>query len=277
MIVVKIGGGQGINLAGVAEDLAGLMAEEQEQFVVVHGGSAETTMLAAQLNHNLQHLTSASGMMGRYHDPKTMEVFIMATAGKVNKQLVEQLQSFDVNAFGLSGVDGGLFRGHRLDESTYLDEQGQAVTMPRDFTGRLDDVNADLLNMLLDHGYTPVVTPIALSEENETIYIDADRAAANIAAALGATTYVVLCTVPGLLKDPSDPSTLIRQLEVDQFDSFVEEFARGRMKRKMAATLEALQGDVRHIIISDGREKHPIRRALEGFGTVIKADDSTGF
>lgn len=273
MIVVKVGGGQGINLAGVAEDIADLMAEEQEQFVIVHGGSAETLLLAAQLNHPLQFLTTRSGMMGRYHDPKTMEVFVMATAGKVNKFLVERLQAVGVNAIGLSGIDGRLFTGSRQEEQAYVDADGHDITLPRDFTGRLEHVNTDLLNLMLDHGYVPVVTPIALSREGETIYIDADRAAANIAAALGAGTYVVLGSVPGLLKDPEDPTTLIRRIEIDQFDSFVEEFARGRMKRKLAATLEALQGDVHHIVISDGRVKHPVRCAIEGLGTVIRADD----
>jgi acetylglutamate kinase len=83
----------------------------------------------------------------------------------------------------------------------------------------------------------------------------------------------VLSTVPGLLKDPDDPTTLIRSIELENFDSFVEEFARGRMKRKLSATLEALQGDVRHIVLADGRAKNPVRCAIEGMGTVIRADD----
>lgn len=272
MIVIKVGGGQGVNFAAIAQDMAGLAAEEQMQFVVVHGGSAETSMLGSQLNHPPQFLQNPEGTVGRYHDQKTLEIYMMATAGKVNRLLVTELQRHGINAVGLAGTDGRLFSGKRNDKVVFIDEQGTRKELPADFTGRLEHVNADLLNLLIDHGYTPVVTPLAVTADHELVYIDADRAAANIAAAIGADTYVVLATVPGLLRDPDDPQTLIRQIPIEQFDMFVEEFARGRMKRKMAATLEALQGDVRHIVIADGRVDHPVRAALEGLGTVIRAE-----
>jgi acetylglutamate/LysW-gamma-L-alpha-aminoadipate kinase len=272
MIVLKLGGGQGINFDSVAQDLAGIMAEEQTQFIVVHGGSAETALLGSQLNHPPRFLQSVEGGIGRYHDSKTLDIYLMATAGKVNKRLVGHMQRAGVNAVGVSGADGRLFQGKRLEKVRFIDDRGETRELPRDFTGRLDKVNVDLLELLLDRGYTPVITPLALSEENELVYIDADRAAANIAAQMGADTYIVLATVPGLLKDPDDSSTLIRSIPLERYDTFVEEFARGRMKRKMAATLEALRGDVRHVVIADGRVDHPIRRALSGHGTVIRAE-----
>jgi len=269
LFVVKLGGGQGINLEGAAQDLADYIAEEEADFVVVHGGSAESTLLGSQLNHPPQFLHIPDEYIGRYHDPKTLEIYVMATVGKVNKAIVQSLQAKGVNAVGLSGADGRLMEGHRYDKVQYFDNQGQLKDLPRDYTGKLDHANTELISLMIEHGYTPVITPLGLTKDNELVYIDADRAAAHLAAALCADTLVVLGTVPGLLRDPEDPTTLIRQIPIRQFDSFVEEFARGRMRRKMAATLEALQGDVRRIVVADGRVAHPIRAALNGVGTTI--------
>ncbi|MCS6907110.1 MAG: [LysW]-aminoadipate kinase, partial [Anaerolineales bacterium] len=117
---------------------------------------------------------------------------------------------------------------------------------------------------------TPVVAPLALSRHGETLNVDADRAAAMIAAALGASTLILLTAAPGLLRHFPDENTLISELTLAQIDQALEA-AQGRMKKKVLGAQEALEGGVKRVLIADGRVESPIRRALQGEGTTILA------
>ena len=112
MIVIKVGGGEGVDTESVCQDVAALVKQGQE-VVLVHGGSHETNVISEKLGHPPQFVTSVSGHSSRYTDRETLEIFVMVTAGKINKLLVERLQQLGVNAFGLSGVDGRLLEGRR--------------------------------------------------------------------------------------------------------------------------------------------------------------------
>jgi acetylglutamate/LysW-gamma-L-alpha-aminoadipate kinase len=127
-------------------------------------------------------ITSPSGYTSRYTDRRTLEIFLMAVNGKLNSLLVEQLQRLGVPAFGLSGMDGGLLQATRKDAIQSM-ENGKRKVIRDDYTGKIERVNAALLNLLLDAGYLPVIAPLAISEKGEALNVDADRAAAMIAAA----------------------------------------------------------------------------------------------
>jgi acetylglutamate/LysW-gamma-L-alpha-aminoadipate kinase len=193
----------------------------------------------------------------------------MVYCGQVNKGLVESLQRRGVNAIGLSGLDGRLWQGPRKAAIKIVDERGRRRVIRDDYTGRVEKVNVALLISLLDSGYTPVLTPPAISFDGEAINVDGDRAAAATAIAMGAEVLVLLSNVPGLLERFPDESTLVRYIPADRLGAFMA-VAEGRMKKKVMGAGEALAGSVAQVIFADGRVDRPVRRALTGEGTVIE-------
>jgi acetylglutamate/LysW-gamma-L-alpha-aminoadipate kinase len=266
IIVVKLGGTEGVDFSAICSDAAALLARGQK-LVLVHGGSAEANALGEALGHPPRFITSPSGFSSRYTDRRTLEIFAMAVNGKVNTLLVEQLQALGIDALGLSGVDGRLLRAARK-ETVQSVENGKRRIIRDDYTGRIEQVNAPLLASLLEAGYTPVIAPLAISPAGEALNVDADRAAAMLAAAMQAGTLLLLTAVPGLLRAFPDEATLIHDLPRAKLEEALG-FAEGRMKKKVLGAQEALAGGVGRVIIADGRVPSPISRALAGHGTVI--------
>lgn len=267
LIVVKLGGTHGVDFSAICNDAAELLSQGN-RFVFVHGGSAEANLLGESLGSPPRMITSPSGYTSRYTDRRTLEIFLMAVNGKVNSLLTEQLQLLGVNAFGLCGLDGKLMQAIRKDSIQSV-ENGKRKMIRDDFTGRIERVNTELLMMLLNSGYLPVIAPVAVSDKGEALNVDADRAAAMVASSLKAETLVLLTAVPGLMQNFPDESTLIRQLSQSQL-SAAGEAAQGRMKKKVLGAEEALRSGVSRVIIADGRIQHPISTALRGNGTVIQ-------
>jgi acetylglutamate/LysW-gamma-L-alpha-aminoadipate kinase len=233
----------------------------------VHGGSSEVNELSTRLGHPPRTLTAVSGYTSRYTDRQTLEIFTMVTNGKLNTLLVEMLQQAGVNAFGLSGLDGRLILAKRKDALRVV-EGGKQRVIRDDYTGRVEQVNASLLALLLQAGLIPVVAPLALSTQGETLNIDADRAAAAVAGAVQASQLILLTNVPGLLRHYPDETTLIPHLEKGKVEQALA-FAEGRMKKKVLGACEALELGVAKVVFADGRGEHPLFAALEGKGTVI--------
>jgi len=265
--VVKLGGTDGVDFSAICSDAVELL-KQGLQLVFVHGGSAEATSLGESLGTPPKMITSPSGYTSRYTDRKTLEVFIMAVNGKVNTLLTEQLQMLGVNAFGLSGLDGRLLQAVRK-ESIQSIENGKRKIIRDDYTGKIENVNSELLQSLLKAGYLPVIAPVAVSEKGEALNVDADRAAAMVASALEAETLILLTAVPGLMKVFPDESTVIDVLPQSQISTALEA-AQGRMKKKVLGAEEALKGGVSRVVIADGRIQNPISNALAGKGTVIE-------
>ena len=268
MIVVKAGGGKGVNAAEVCTDLATLV-QQGEQVVLVHGGSHETNLISERLGHPPRFVTSISGHSSRYTDRETLEILAMVAAGRINKLLVERLQQLGVNAVGLCGLDGRLLEGKRK-ESLRIVENGKRKVLHGEYSGRIDRVNVSLLQMLLDADYVPVVAPLAISYGREAVNVDGDRAAAAIGSALNAQTVIILSNVPGLLRDPADETTLVSHIPLARAHDYLDGYARGRMKRKLLGAIEALQHGVERVILADGRVTRPLQRALAGQGTLVQ-------
>lgn len=265
-IVVKLGGTGGVDFSAICRDAAGLLAQGQP-LVLVHGGSAEANALGESLGHPPRFITSPSGYTSRYTDRRTLEIFAAAVNGKVNTLLVEQLQGRGVNALGLSGMDGRLMLAARKDAIQSI-ESGKRKIIRDDYTGKIEQVNAALLESLLAGGYTPVIAPLAVSPAGEALNVDADRAAAMVAVALRAETLILLTAVPGLMRSFPDETTLIHSLPQARLAEALV-YAEGRMKKKVLGAEEALKGGVKRVIIADGRVAAPISNALAGKGTVI--------
>jgi [amino group carrier protein]-L-2-aminoadipate 6-kinase len=266
MIVVKIGGSQGVNLDAVCQDAAGLIQQGQK-ILLVHGGSAETNIISEQLGHPPRFVTTATGFTSRYTDRATLEIFAMVTSGKINTLLVERMQRYGVNALGLSGVDGRLMVAQRKDAIRII-ENGRKILLRDDYTGKIETVNSALLELLMTAGFTPVIAPLAISTQGDALNVDADRAAAMVAGAVKADELIILTNVPGLMRNFPDESTLIAHLAKSGLEQALS-FAEGRMKKKVLGASEALDLGVPKIIFSDGRTEHPLIDALAGKGTII--------
>jgi acetylglutamate/LysW-gamma-L-alpha-aminoadipate kinase len=268
MIVVKAGGGKGIDAASVCSDVAELVQGGQ-QVVLVHGGSHETSLVAEKLGHPPRFVTSPSGHSSRYTDRETLEILAMVAAGKINKLLVERLQGMGVDALGLSGLDGRLLEARRKQALRYV-ENGKHKVLRGEYSGVVHNVNVALLHTLLEAGYLPVVAPLAISGRGEALNVDGDRVAAAIAAALHAETVVILSNVPGLLRDLADETTVVSQIPRLHIYGYLDRYARGRMKRKLLGAIEAVDEGVGRVVLADGRVPRPLHHALAGHGTVIQ-------
>jgi acetylglutamate/LysW-gamma-L-alpha-aminoadipate kinase len=263
-LVVKIGGGAGVATANIVAEIAQYVAEGQ-RVVLLHGGSDLTNTLSEQLGHAIRMITSPSGMTSRYTDAETLRIFAMAVAGQINTELVASLQQRGVNAIGLAGVDGRLLVARRKAVVRSVTPQGRVQILRDDYTGQIEEVNASLLEQLLDAGYTPVIAPLALSYEGERLNVDGDRAAAAVAAALRAEALVIMTNVRGLLADPQDASTVITTIPASELDNYMH-YAKGRMRKKLLGAREALRGGVACVCI--GSES--LRAVVNGSGTIIE-------
>jgi acetylglutamate/LysW-gamma-L-alpha-aminoadipate kinase len=267
MFVVKVGGRKELDYDAVCADIASLFREGQ-RLILVHGGSYQTNVIAHQLGHPPQFVTSVSGYISRRTDRRTLEIFEMVYCGKMNKGIVESLQKQGVNAVGLSGIDGRLLEGKRKSAIKVVID-GRKRVLRDDYTGTVKEVNTDLLRLLLDAGYLPVISPLAISFESEAMNVDGDRAAAAIAAAIKAEQLIILSNVPGLLREFPDESTLIERIPADRVETYMS-FAEGRMKKKVMGAAEAVQRGVGRVVFADARVPQPVRSALRGKGTVIE-------
>lgn len=268
MIVVKVGGSEGIDYQATCADVAQIFKSGQP-LILVHGGSSQTNAIAEKLGHPPQFITSPTGYTSRLTDSTALEIFKMVYCGKMNKMIVELLQAAGVNAVGLSGIDGGIWRGKRKSAIRAIDERGKKYIVRNNFTGRVQQVNAELLQSLLDGGYLPVLTGPAISDQNEAINVDGDRAAAETAKVFKASDLVILSNIPGVLADFPDESSLIPSIKLDELEQIAQQNAEGRMRIKLLGAREAIEGGVQRVILGDARVAHPVSNALQGNGTVI--------
>ncbi|UCH88344.1 MAG: [LysW]-aminoadipate kinase [Thermoplasmata archaeon] len=264
MLVIKVGGGTGINIDNVLDDL-----QNHPDSILVHGGNAETNILSERLDKPPKVITSPSGYTSRLTDPETIDIMTMVYAGKLNKCIVARLQQRGINAVGLSGVDGRLLEGKRKSSVRSV-EDGKVKVIRNDYTGRVERVNTSLLEILISNGYLPVITIPAISYEHEAINVDGDRAASVIAASMKAERLIILSNVAGLLSDVNDENSVIPTIQKDALDEHIEQYAKDRMKKKLLGAKEALNAGVSQVILASANTPSPITSALAKNGTVIE-------
>ena len=281
-VVLKIGGARAVDPEGAIADVASLVTGDSDQradpeggagphdVVVTHGGSTAVDDTLERLGIEPEYVETPSGVVGRFTDEETMDVFEMVLPGLVNTELVASLQSESVDAVGLSGVDGKLLFGPRKSAVRVV-EDGKRKIRRGDHSGTIKQVNGDLLRSLLSDGYIPVVSPPMAGDDDGAITpvnTDADRSAAAIAGELDAT-LVLLTDVPGILEDPDDRDTLIREVETPEDWARMEAAAEGFMGRKVMAIEEALSAGATEVVVADANLERPIATALEGDGTHV--------
>lgn len=261
-VVVKYGGAAMVNegvRTAVAQDLV-LMRMIGMRPVLVHGGGPEIDKLLSRLG---KERVFVDGL--RYTDEETMEIVQMVLAGKVNKDLADLIQRQGGKAVGLCGVDGGLLTAERYTRD------GKDLGL----VGEITKVDPAVLSKLMDDGFIPIVSTIAAGAgEDYNLYnINADTAAAEIAAALGAEKLLLLTDVAGILEDVSDSSTLISEIDRSQVPGLIQRgVVSGGMIPKVECCVRALSGGVRTASILDGRAPHALVLELfsdSGAGTMI--------
>jgi len=260
MLVLKIGGSMADNAASLASDIASL-ASSGEKIVLVHGGGPQVTALEKAVGREPSYIYSKEGFKSRRTDSQTIQNFVMAVGGGVNTSLVLQLRKAGVNAVGVSASSGIVFAKRKILVSV---ENGKEKMIRDDYSGKISRIDAAPLLALLERGFVPIVSPIALGEEFEPLNIDGDRAAAAIASSLHAQKLILFTDVEGYFRNfPNDLVSKATQAEIPAF----QKGASAGMKRKLVAVSEALAGNVPEVIICSGTKDKPATSALSGGGT----------
>lgn len=258
-IVVKYGGNAMINeelKSAVMSDLV-LMQLVGVNIVLVHGGGPE---INATLKAVGKESRFENGM--RVTDKETIDIVQMVLSGKVNKSLVQLLESHGGKALGLCGLDGKMLMAEKLVSSVDLG-----------YVGEIKEVNAEPINNALSTGYIPIVATVAGGYDGNVYNINADLAAAQIAAKLGARKLILMTDIRGLLRDVSDEDSLISVVNVSEVPMLKREgIISGGMIPKIDCCVEAVRSGVKRAHIIDGRIEHSILLELfsdEGIGTMF--------
>jgi len=260
--IIKIGGGENINIEGIIADLA----TTEKPFVIVHGANALRDEIAKKQGFEKTVMTSVSGYSSVFSDADAIDAILMSYAGLRNKRIVESCQQRDLNAIGLSGLDGRLIQGVR-NKGIRVREKGKTL-IKRDFSGKPAKINQDLLALLLDNGYNPVLCIPIVDESGHAINSENDDIVTALASCIETECIFQFIEAPGFLDDPADEGSLVSELSGAEL-SAREEQVEGRMKRKMLALRKLCERGSAKVIIADGRVEHPLLNALAGQGTVI--------
>ncbi len=265
LIVAKAGGNVVKNgLQEIAKDTKEIV-DRGNSLIFVHGGGAEVTIIAEKLGKKQSFVISPEGFRSRYTDMETVEILNMVMSGKINKEIVSAFQSQGVRSVGLSGVDGCLLKAKKKEKIIVVDERGRKRILDAGFSGKIHQVNGELVKLLVENGYVPVISPVAIGEKFELLNVDGDRAAANIAGALKADELIFLTDVDGVILD----GKLVREMKISEIQKVLPKIGAG-MSTKVHAALEALNMGVKEAIIASGLCKSPILSALQHEnGTVI--------
>ena len=224
--------------------------------VLVHGGGPEISGMLKKINKESKFVNGL-----RVTDQETADIVTQVLAGKVNKNLVKQLNMAGGNAIGLSGLDSGLIEASPLNP-----ELG--------YVGNITNINPDVILDLLDMGYIPVISTIGYDKEGNVYNINADTAAARIAGSLNAEKFIAMTDIKGVLKDKNDDSTLMKYINVSEIKSLAKEgIIDGGMIPKVECCVEAIRRGVKFVVIIDGRIPHSILIEMltdDGAGTEFR-------
>lgn len=259
VVVVKYGGNAMTNDAlkqAVMQDIV-LLSLVGIKVVLVHGGGPEINAMLKKINKTSEFVNGL-----RYTDEETIDIVQMVLAGKVNKDLVMLLQRAGGKAMGMCGLDGKMIQAEQLNPDL-------------GFVGEITDINPEVINTALNNGYIPVISTVAAGKNGEVYNINADTAAARIAAEMKAKNLILLTDIKGLLEDKDDENTLIRAVGVSEVPYLKKQgIISGGMIPKIDCCVEAVRRGVKQTSIIDGRIPHSILLELltdVGAGTMITA------
>lgn len=259
VVVVKYGGNAMTNdrlKQAVMQDIV-LLSLVGIKVVLVHGGGPEINDMLKKIGKESKFVNGL-----RYTDEETIDIVQMVLAGKVNKDLVTLLESHNGNAIGLCGLDGNMIEAKMLNPDL-------------GYVGEITAVHPEIIQNALDNGYIPVISTIGRGEDGTVYNINADTAAARIAAEMKAPSLILLTDIKGLLEDKDDENTIIRTIGVSEVPYLKKQgIISGGMIPKIECCVEAVRRGVKQANIIDGRIPHSILIELLtdiGAGTMIIA------
>ncbi len=233
--------------------------------LIVHGGGPEISRSMDKLGKEPEFIQGL-----RVTDDETMEIIEMVLVGKISTEIVSQLFNHDGNAISVSGKDSSLIFAHKKGARKI---EGIEEEVDLGLVGEVDCVNTDLLDMFVENNYIPVISPIGIADNGTSLNLNADTVAGEISGAVDAEKLIILTDVPGVLRDPSDPDSLISKIKVSEVPGLIEDgVITGGMIPKIETCVKAIKDGVKSCHIIDGRKKHALLLEVfttDGIGTMI--------
>jgi acetylglutamate/LysW-gamma-L-alpha-aminoadipate kinase len=269
IIVIKLGGkllAQGEEIEPVLKDIANIIKNTENKVVLVHGGGPQINEFLKKVGKKPRVVESVSGMQTRITDQETVEVAQMVMVGKLNKYLVSEFESLNIKAVGLSGIDGSIIKAKRKDNIRIIDAKtGKKIAIHDDYSGRIKEINIEIIDLLLKENILPIIAPIGIGFEFESLNLDGDRVAGYIASSLKAQKLLLFTDVKGVLLN----GKVVKKIGKDEIKGFLDK-VEGGMRKKIYAANEALNLGAEVVYIGSGVIEKPISSVLEGdSGTAI--------
>jgi acetylglutamate kinase len=237
--------------------------------MVVHGGGPE-------ISRSMNKLGKQPKFIGglRITDQETMNIVKMVLVGKINTDIVSNICLHGGKGVGISGKDNHLIKAHKRAPQVVVDDKtGEEKTVDLGLVGEIENVNAEIIEMLTANEYIPIVSPIGVDNKANTLNLNADTVAGDIAAEINAEKFIILTDVPGILEDPNDPETLIKRVKVDEIMELIDKgIVTDGMIPKVETCINAIENGVKSAHIIDGRIKHSVLLEIftkRGIGTMI--------
>ncbi|GAB6056260.1 acetylglutamate kinase [Methanobacterium alkalithermotolerans] len=237
--------------------------------IVVHGGGPEISRSMNKMGKEPQFIEGL-----RITDEETMEIVKMVLVGKINTTIVSKICLHGGRGIGLSGKDSRLIMARKKDPHVITNrETGEKKHVDLGLVGEIESVNPEVIEMLTENNYIPIISPIGVDENARTLNLNADTVAGEIASRVDAEKLIILTDVPGILEDPANPDTLIKKINISEVGELVKSgiITEGMLPKTMTCA-QALQDGVKSAHIIDGRIQHSILLEIftkKGIGTMI--------
>jgi len=270
-IMIKYGGHAMIDNAAkssTARDTV-LLKYVGMQPMVVHGGGPEISRSMSKIGKEPRFI---GGL--RVTDQETMDIVKMVLVGKINTEIVANIGLHGGKGVGLSGKDNLLLKARKRSPQVVVDQEtGEETMVDLGLVGEIEAIHPEILDVLTQNDYIPVISPIGVDENANTLNLNADTVAGEVAAEVGAEKLIILTDVPGILTDPTDPESLIKKADIGEVLDLIDQgIVKDGMLPKVGTCVNALEKGVKSAHIIDGRVKHSILLEIftkKGIGTMI--------
>lgn len=270
--VIKLGGNvisDEERLLSLSKDIS-ILYNLGIKIVLVHGGAKQVDEHLNKISHEPEKIDGR-----RITDKKAIDVAKMIYGGKLNSEITASLMSVGVSSIGLKGCDGGTVMAEKRDIVNICDdENGVAKEVDFGYVGDITEINPDLLTMLLDNGYLPVISCLATDDDGTILNVNADTIAKEIAVAIDSEKMILLTDVPGVLEDKDNPSSIISYMTIEEAEEvYRSSKISGGMIPKLQNCINAVKEGVNQVHIIEGIKEHTLLAELftnQGIGTMIE-------
>lgn len=270
-IMIKYGGHAMIDenaMSSTARDTV-LLKYVGMQPLVVHGGGPEISRSMDKVGKEPKFINGL-----RVTDAETMDIIKMVLVGKINTEIMSKICLHGGKSLGITGKDSFLVESSKKEPTKVKHDNGEVLEVDLGYVGKIDKINTKLVDDLTLNDYIPVISPIGIDKEGNSLNLNADTVAGSIASAIDAEKLIILTDVPGLLADPDDPESLIRRIRTDELRELIKDGTiAGGMIPKIETCINAVENGVKTAHILDGRLNHSILLEIftkHGIGTMVR-------